>query len=143
VQRTPSRTTCGVKLEGFLVWICLFCETYLCFCIDLTVFFAWGSSDARLCSAPFLRRPAPHAARQRPDEELAGLDPRLGLPPFLPPRAAAYVSFGAKKNCVSQPAKGSGEKNAGLEKKRGPRQQVFKKNRRLHPRLYYSSWVQV
>jgi hypothetical protein len=135
------------KVGGILVWICLFYETYLVF-IDLA-FFAWGSSDAFCFSALFMWRRAPRAAEQRPDEERGGSDPRLGFAAFFTPRAQQPMRpFLAPKNCVCQPGnrpgrkRGPGEKNTvletGLEKKRGPGQQGNPKNRRLHPRLYYS-----
>jgi hypothetical protein len=145
-------------LDGFLVWICFFYETYLVF-IDLTIFIAWRILRcASVSPALFLWHPVQRTAEQQPDEERVGSDPRLGFAAFFyppPPHAAAYVVFLAPKNWVCNQETDLGE-NVGLEKlnprerasrtglengpreKRGPGEQGNQKNRRLHPRLYYS-----
>jgi hypothetical protein len=142
---------------GWFFWCgsVFFYETYLVF-IDLTIFIAWRILRcASVSPTLFLWRPVQRAAEQQPDEERVGSDPRLGFAAFFTPRAAAYVAFFAPKNWVCNQEIGLGE-NVGLEKlnpreralrtglengpreQRGPGEQGNQKNRRLHPRLYYS-----
>jgi hypothetical protein len=98
VQRTTSRTTRGVKLDGFFGVDLFFPVKRTCF-YRSDDFFTWRILRcASVSPALFLRRPAQRAAEQRPDEERVGSDPRLGFAAFFyPPRSSLCGLFGAKK----------------------------------------------